>query len=103
MAKTNKNQTREGYEIEFADGVKRTIFPLSLRKVRELMDIIGDVDPESTKMDAQQIDKMVSSAQIVLSTVDEDLAADEEAIEDVVDLKSWNTMIAVAMGTDPNA
>ena len=102
MAK-NKNQARMGIDIEFADGVTRTIFPLSLRKVRELMAIIGDLDPNDMKMDSDQINKMVASAAVVLSTVDKELAEDEDRIEDVVDLKSYNDMLAAAMGTDPNA
>jgi hypothetical protein len=97
-----KNDLRPGRKIIFADGVERTIYPVTLRNLRKLMDVIKDLDTEGNELNDDAITKMVGAAQIVLAQVDPDLADDPECIEDTVDIKSFNQMLEAAMGTDPN-
>lgn len=100
---SNKNNIRPGKTIVFADGVERTIYPVTLRNMRKLMAAVKNLEvDESTTLDDDAINKMVEAAKIVFIGVDEDLANDPERIEDVVDIKSFNEMLSAAMGADPN-
>jgi len=47
------------------------------------------------------IDKMIEASQIVLGGL-HDSADNAEEVEDLIDLKSFNTMLTAAMGADPN-
>ena len=98
---------REGQEITFADGVNRKVFPLTIRQLRSFMKIADklNVDGEQGHSDAD-IDNMVSAAAIALQKVDPDLANDEDALEDALDLKCFGALMAASMGNevveDPN-
>ena len=98
---------REGQEIIFADGVNRKVFPLTIRQLRSFMKIADtlNVDSEAGLTDAD-IDNMVSAAAIALQKVDPDLANDEDALEDALDLKCFGALMAASMGNevteDPN-
>ena len=98
---------REGQEITFADGVNRKVFPLTIRQLRSFMKIADklNVDGEQGLSDAD-IDNMVSAAAIALQKVDPDLANDEDALEDALDLKCVGALMAASMGNevveDPN-
>ena len=98
---------REGQEITFADGVNRKVFPLTIRQLRSFMKIADklNVDGEQGLSDAD-IDNMVSAAAIALLKVDPDLANDEDALEDALDLKCFGALMAASMGNevveDPN-
>ena len=46
---------------------------------------------------------MVEAAQVILSAIEPEIADDPELVEDLLDIKSFNQLIAAAMGTDPNA
>ena len=98
---------REGQEITFADGVNRKVFPLTIRQLRSFMKIADklNVDGEQGLSDAY-IDNMVSAAAIALQKVDPDLANDEDALEDALDLKCFGALMAASMGNevveDPN-
>ena len=98
---------REGQEITFADGVNRKVFPLTIRQLRSFMKIADklNVDGEQGLSDSD-IDNMVSAAAIALQKVDPDLANDEDALEDALDLKCFGALMAASMGNevveDPN-
>lgn len=99
---SKKNDIRPGREIVFADGVERKIYPVTLRSLRKLMSAIRDLDIQGDELTDDAIDKMVAAATIVMSTVDKDLASDPDALEDIVDIRSFNQMLEAAMGSDPN-
>jgi hypothetical protein len=98
---------REGQNIAFADGVNRKVFPLTIRQLRSFMKIADklNVDSDAGLSDAD-IDNMVSAAAIALQKVDPDLANDEDALEDALDLKCFGALMAASMGNevteDPN-
>jgi hypothetical protein len=92
-----------GVEIEFADGKKRFIRPLTIRQLRKFMKVANQMKPtDDGQMSEDDIDRMVESAAIALATTDPELAADPDALEDILDLKSYQKLMAAAMGNDPN-
>jgi hypothetical protein len=97
MAKLNN--IRPGVEIAFADKT-RTIYPVSLRQLRSLNIVMKDMN-ESTD-DEKSVDLMVQAAAIILEKIEPELAADHETLEDLIDIKSFNQLVAAGMGTDPN-
>lgn len=90
-----------GREILFADGKVRVIKPLTIRSLRKFMKVVKDLKTEDTLTDAD-IDIMVEAAGIALSVIDPVLAADKEALEDVLDLRSFGEVMSAAMGSDPS-
>jgi len=92
---------REGQDIAFADGVNRKVYPLTIRQLRSFMRIADklNVDGEEGLTDAD-IDNMVSAAAIALQKVDPDLANDEDALEDALDLKCFGALMAASMGNE---
>lgn len=98
MAKVNN--IRPGVEISFADG-PRTIYPVTLRQLRKLNGVMKSM--ESAESDDASVDLMVEAAAIILEKIEPEIASDLDAVEDLLDIKSFNEMIAAAMGTDPNA
>jgi len=92
---------REGQNIAFADGVNRKVFPLTIRQLRSFMKIADklNVDSDAGLSDAD-IDNMVSAAAIALQKVDPDLANDEDALEDALDLKCFGALMAASMGNE---
>lgn len=93
----------EGREIVFADGKKRTVRPLTIRQLRKFMKVANNMKvADDGSMTDEDIDKMLESASIALMATDPDLASDLDALEDVLDLKSYQGLMAAAMGNDPN-
>ena len=100
---TSNNDLFKGTEIVFADGKKRTIKPLTIKHLREFMKVANEMksDNESGMTD-EDIDKMISAASIALRKADPELAADRDALEDILDLRTFAEVMAAAMGSDPN-
>ncbi len=96
----DKHDVRKGKEIEFSDGVVRTIKPLSIKQLRKFVVVVAKLQDTSnaTNMTDEDIDTMVEAASIILSKIDPNLAEDRERLEDVVDLVTFNDMMQVAMG-----
>lgn len=90
-----------GTEIVFADGKTRTIKPLTIRQLRKFMKTVKDLNTESGISD-EDIDIMVEAAAIALATVDAELASDVDALEDILDLRSFGELMSAAMGSDPS-
>ena len=92
-----------GVEIEFADGKKRYVRPLTIRQLRKFMKVANSMKvADDGSMTEEDIDKMLESAAIALTASDPELASDVDALEDVIDLKSYAKLMAAAMGNDPN-
>lgn len=90
-----------GTEILFADGKTRTIKPLTIRQLRKFMKAVKDLNTEDGITD-NDIDVMIEAAAIALATVDPDLAEDQDALEDILDLRSFGELMSAAMGSDPS-
>jgi S1-C subfamily serine protease len=93
----------KGTEILFADGKVRTVRPLTIRLLRDFMKVANNMKTtDEANLTDDDIDKMVAAAKIALKKVDPELANDDEALEDALDLRSFQELMAVAMGGDPN-
>jgi hypothetical protein len=93
---------REGVEITFADK-KRVIHPVSLRRLRKLNKILKNMNADATELGDEDIDKMIEAAIVALGEeFDLDNEVDREKVENIVDVKTFNILIAAAMGADPN-
>jgi len=101
---TAKNaDLHQGVEIVFADGKTRTVKPLTIRRLRDFMKIANNLKvPEDGNLTDDDIDQMVQAASIALSKADPELAADLEELEDALDLRCFQEVMAAAMGNDPN-
>lgn len=94
------HDVRKGVEIVFADGVRRTVFPLtikSLRKFVKTVERMRDLD-DMTSITDEDIDVMLEAAEIILEKVDPNLAGDKDLLEEAIDLNSFSKMMSVAMG-----
>ena len=90
-----------GTEILFADGKTRVIKPLTIRQLRKFMKAVKDLNTEEGISD-EDIDVMIEAAAIALATVDSELAEDPDALEDILDLRSFGELMSAAMGSDPS-
>jgi len=99
-----KNDIRPSTEVVLTDGTKIQVRPVSLRKVRKLIKAIKGLDSESGELSDDSIDKMIEASAIVLNGLIDipEGSNPEEYIEDLIDLKAFNTMLTAAMGADPN-
>lgn len=78
--------------------------PLTIRQLRRFIKVVGDLNFESqTDLTDEDIDKMVDAASIALEKAAPELSNDREAIEDSLDIKTFNEILNAAMGVDPNA
>lgn len=95
----------KGKEILFSDGKKRTVKPLTIKSLREFMKVANNMKSQNDDggMSDEDIDKMVSAAAIALKKADPELAADRDALEEILDLATFAEVMAAAMGNaDPN-
>lgn len=96
----DNHDVRKGIEIVFADGVKRAVYPLTIKSLRKFVKIVEkmrDLEDMSTVTD-EDIDVMLDAAEIILEKVDPNLAGDRDLLEDTVDLHCFTKMMSVAMG-----
>lgn len=101
---TNKNTDLfKGTEITFSDGKTRVVRPLTIKHLREFMKVANQMKTnDEAGMTDEDIDKMIQAASIALRKADPELAADRDALEDILDLKTFGEVMAAAMGSDPN-
>jgi CRISPR/Cas system type I-B associated protein Csh2 (Cas7 group RAMP superfamily) len=66
------------------------------------MKVANDMKTDEGGMTDEDIDKMVKAASIALRKADPELAANTEALEDILDLRTFGEVMAAAMGQDPN-
>lgn len=103
MDKLENKDLHAGVEIQFADGKKRTIKPLTIRQLRKFMAVASSMKiNDDGSMTDEDIDSMVESASIALLATDPDLAGNKDALEDILDIKSYSALMSAAMGNDPN-
>lgn len=93
---------RKGTPIVFADGKERVVYPVSLRLLRELNKTMEGLNLEEESLSDDTILKMIDTAVVVFKQVDPKIAEDRDKVEDLVDVVSFNIMVAAAMGADPN-
>jgi hypothetical protein len=87
----------EKTDLELMDGTTISMRPLKISILREFMkkfDSISEVADNNEK----SIDVLVECAQIAMKQYNQELAADKEKFEDVVDLKMVYKIIEVASG-----
>jgi hypothetical protein len=97
------NDLFKGTEITFSDGRKRVVKPLTIKHLREFMKVANEMKTDNEAgMTDEDIDKMIAAASIALRKADPELAADRDALEDILDLKTFGEVMAAAMGNDPN-
>jgi hypothetical protein len=65
------------------------------------MKAVKDLNTEEGISD-EDIDVMIEAAAIALATVDPELAEDPDALEDILDLRSFGELMSAAMGSDPS-
>lgn len=100
---TTNNDLFKGTEITFSDGKKRTVKPLTIKHLREFMKVANEMKTDNEAgMTDEDIDKMISAASIALRKADPELAANRDALEDILDLRTFGEVMAAAMGNDPN-
>ena len=96
------NSLFTGTEVEFADGKKRLVKPLTIRQLRKFVKLVDGLDANMTALSDEDIDKMLDAAAVIVEKSDAKLAEDKEALEDAVDIVVFNALVSIAMGTDPN-
>lgn len=97
------NDLFKGTEITFSDGKKRIVKPLTIKHLREFMKVANEMKTDNEAgMTDEDIDKMITAASIALRKADPELAGDRDALEDVLDLRTFGEVMAAAMGNDPN-
>jgi hypothetical protein len=98
------NSARISVDMEFADGVTRTVTPLTIKRLRKFMTIVEQLSTtDASKLNDEDIDKMMDAAAIVMEQVDNKLERDQ--LEDALDVEIFWKLMQVAMGnkiTDPN-
>ena len=104
--KTKTNNVREGVPVTFGTGDDEftvEIYPVSLRQLRKLNKAVQEMSTDNTNFSDEDIDAMISAMKIIFEKVRPELAEDEDAIEDIVDIYTFNIAVAAAMGADPKA
>lgn len=87
---------RVSLDLEFADGVTRTVRPLTIRRLRKFMAVAEQIKtPEDGKLKDSDIDNMMEAAYIILEG-DDTITRDK--IEDMIDVDIFWKMMQVAMG-----
>lgn len=100
------NSARISVDMEFADGVTRTVKPLTISRLRKFMKLVETLSAtESGNLGDEDIDKMMDAATVVMEQIDPKLADDRAALEEALDVEIFWKLMQVAMGnkvTDPN-
>lgn len=100
------NSVRLALDLEFADGVTRTVRPLTIKRLRKFLKAADKLNTENPgKMSDKDVDAMMDAAAIIVDGFDPALAANRASLEDAVDLEIFWKMMTVAMGnkvSDPN-
>jgi hypothetical protein len=104
----DKKSARIAVEMEFADGVTRTVKPLTIKQLRQFVKISDKLlVGEREKLTDKDIDLMMDAAAIVMKGIDTKLAENRDALEDAIDVEIFWKLFSVAMGNrleeNPNA
>ena len=99
---------RLSQDFEFADGVVRTVRPMTIKNLKKFVKLYGDTDLKelaNSTLDESQMDIMLDAASLIMEATDKDLANDRERLEIAVDTDVFQKIMQVGMGsrfTDPN-
>lgn len=87
-------------DIEFADGVVRTVRPLTIKQLRKFIKASEKLFAlQSTdSISDEDIDIMMDAAEIIMQGVDPEVAADRSVLEDTIDVEIFWRLFGVAMG-----
>ncbi len=78
-----------------------TIRPLSLRQLRRFVKVVKLLDGATDDLSDEDIDNMIEAASIALEKAAPELSADKDALQDVIDIQTFNLILQAAMGVDP--
>jgi hypothetical protein len=79
------------------------IRPLTIRQLRRFVKVVGNLNFDNqTDLSDEDIDNMVEAVSIALEKAAPELAKDSDAIEDSLDIRTFNEILNAAMGVDPN-
>lgn len=90
-------------EITLQNGETYEFRPLNLKLLRKFMAKFTNLEP--VESEDESIDQMLELAQICLESVDKELAADQDALEEALDNPTIYKIIEVCAGiklNDPN-
>ena len=91
-----------GVKIAIA-GTEVEVRPLTIRQLRRFVKIVGDLNFDNqAELSDEDIDKMIEAASIALEKAAPELSKDSDALEDSLDIKTFNEILNAAMGVDPN-
>ena len=93
---------RESRAIVLADNTEIEVHPLTIRQLRKFMKAVDGLNATAESLSDEDITKMMEAAAIALEKSHPELAKDVDALEDKLDLRSFNALLSAAMGTDPN-
>lgn len=91
----------ESFELQ--DGTVVEIRPLNIKRLREFMEIIEKFENAENQTDV--IDLMVDACAVAIARDNEELAADKEKLEDILDVPTMYRVLEIAGGVkldDPN-
>lgn len=90
-------------EIELQNGAKVTLKPLSIKQLREFMEVIGKT--QTVETEEETLNVLISAVAVALKKQLPDLVADLDALEDALDVPTINRILDVCGGIkmdDPN-
>jgi hypothetical protein len=97
------NKVYETYEIELQNGTVVTLKPLSIKKLREFMNVMKKLDG-SLEEDAA-VNTLLDAAAIAIKSSAPELATNREELEDALDMPTIMKIVEVCGGIkmdDPN-
>ena len=101
--KANTNEVNKGTEVPLENGSVVYVRPLTLKRLRAFMKVMKKVnaDMETQEFDDEEIDILIEAARIALARDYEDIAEDEN-LDDLLNMQSVNKILSAAMGADLN-
>lgn len=90
-------------EIELQNGKTYSFKPLNIKLLRKFMGKFTNLEP--VESEDESLDQMLELASICMESVDEELAADTEALEEALDNPTIYKIIEICAGVklnDPN-
>ena len=90
-------------EIELQNGQKVILKPLSIKQLKEFMEVIGKT--QTVESENETLDVLISAVAVALKKQLPELVADRDALEDALDVPTINRILDVCGGIkmdDPN-
>lgn len=91
----NKHNVRQSKTIDLLDGSTRVLLPLTIKKLREVINLVKEgLDPVS------DIDRISQILVVIFSTIDPSLASDIDTLEDLIDIATFNDILSFVTGAE---